>query len=444
MAGNTGEDAGLLEPATETAAGLPPHAREPIGYFLGIYPEFERTFITREVVALRRLGLNIRTASLRYPAGASIRTALEHDEAGKTFYVQEQGAPKILLDQARSLVSSPTTYLATLLYALRVAPGGLYWKTRYAIYFAEAVSLSLWARKNGIAYIHVHIADAQCAVAMLAKRFSGLRYSVTANGPAIFDNVSELRLTEKFTAAECVVCISDFCRSQVMRWVKPSLWERLVVVRHGIDPDKFAPSAREKPASDKVSILCVAILWAKKGHPILLKACRLLKDRSLDFECVIVGDGPERDSLEKMAAELDIRDCVQFAGAVSEDEIGVYFDAADLFVSCSLAEGIPNVLMESMSKELPVVAPNIMGIPELVDDSVHGILIPPANPVEMAEAIEKLARDPELRKRMGTEGRRRVVERYNLLTNTKELAAVMEEHLDRIRHSGPGRSGLRV
>lgn len=396
---------------------------KPMGYLLGMYPQFERTFITREVVALRELGLDIRSASLRYPSEGRIRTETEKREASKTFYIQKLSIPRIFAAQLRGFLRNPARYLSVLWFALRVSPAGLYWRTRYFIYFIEAVCLSEWAAQSGIEYIHVHIVDAQCAVAMLARRFSGLRYSVTANGPEIFDDVTELRLKEKFEHADCVVCISQFCKSQVMRWVSPDSWDKLVVIRHGVDTNKFGP--RTTPPKERIGLLCVGILWPKKGQHILIEACQRLKERGLQFECVFVGQGPVRKSLEAHAEKLGVSDCVRFAGGVSEEETNAFYEAADICVSSSFAEGIPNFLMESLSKEIPAVGTNIMGLPELIEQGVEGFLVPPGDAEALANAIEKLMRDPELRVAMGKAGRKKVVRDFNLWTNTETLAVTM-------------------
>jgi glycosyltransferase involved in cell wall biosynthesis len=140
---------------------------------------------------------------------------------------------------------------------------------------------------------------------------------------------------------------------------------------------------------------------------------------------VIVGDGEERRNLEARARELGLDDAVTFAGAVGQDRIPDYYARPDVFCLPSFAEGIPIVLMEAMARELPVVATAIMGVPELVVHGRSGLLVPPGRADELAAALEELARSPELRGQLGSAGRERVAEAYELRSSVGGLLEVL-------------------
>jgi colanic acid/amylovoran biosynthesis glycosyltransferase len=139
---------------------------------------------------------------------------------------------------------------------------------------------------------------------------------------------------------------------------------------------------------------------------------RLLVDRGIDASATIVGDGPRRAHLEGLAGELGLGARVLFTGAVGQHEIPRYYAEADAFCSSSFAEGLPVVLMEAMATSLPVVATRIAGIPELVEDGVNGLLVPPARPDALADALASLAASPARRREMGQNGRDKVVAEF--------------------------------
>jgi glycosyltransferase involved in cell wall biosynthesis len=110
---------------------------------------------------------------------------------------------------------------------------------------------------------------------------------------------------------------------------------------------------------------------------------------------------------------------------VGQDDILPFYRSADAFALSSFSEGVPVVMMEAMATELPVVAPRITGVPELVDDGRHGILVSPGRSDLLAEALGSLADDPERRARMGREGRRRVEDDFEVLASARQLRALL-------------------
>jgi colanic acid/amylovoran biosynthesis glycosyltransferase len=162
-------------------------------------------------------------------------------------------------------------------------------------------------------------------------------------------------------------------------------------------------------------------LVPEKGHALLIEALSLLPvDVARRMQVVIAGDGPERERLERHAAELS-NGRVTFSGAVQQDRlVGLYADA-DIFCLPSLAEGLPVVLMEAMAMGLPVVATRIMGIPELVTDRVCGLIVAPGRADMLASALGELLEDGELRRSLGSAGRERVMTDYDIRRSVSQL-----------------------
>lgn len=159
----------------------------------------------------------------------------------------------------------------------------------------------------------------------------------------------------------------------------------------------------------------------EKGVRYLVEACRILKDKGLNFRCTIVGGGRDFDNIKKLIAALGLEDVVSLTGALFHRDIIELYKTTDIFVLPSLSEGIPVVIMEAMAMKLPVVSTNITGIPEIVGDGENGFLAEPKDPVALSEKIEYLINHPEKREDVGTKGRKTVEEKFNLDRNVRVL-----------------------
>jgi glycosyltransferase involved in cell wall biosynthesis len=190
-------------------------------------------------------------------------------------------------------------------------------------------------------------------------------------------------------------------------------WDRIHIVRCGLS-DTAPPSARRDGRRDGGEILCVGRLVHLKGQTLLIDAVRRLREDGVDAHLTLVGDGPKRADLEARAQSLGVADAVTFAGAVGQDRIGAFYEAADVFALPSMAEGLPVVLMEALAAELPAVSSRTMGIPEILEHERTGLLITPGRLDELVAALERLLADPELRRRLGAEGRRHVLTEFAL------------------------------
>ena len=144
----------------------------------------------------------------------------------------------------------------------------------------------------------------------------------------------------------------------------------------------------------------------------------------------VIGDGSEMDALRDQAERLGIGDRVRFLGRIGQDEIRDHYARADAFCLASLGEGIPVVLMEAMAMRMPVIAPRIMGIPELVQDGTSGLLFTPGRPDALAEAIISLAAGREGWTEMGEAGRARVAEQFEVGACAERLDATLAQWLD--------------
>lgn len=199
----------------------------------------------------------------------------------------------------------------------------------------------------------------------------------------------------------------------------------VAVVPYGVDLAQFAPAPREGRAV--VTVGAVARLSPEKGLDDLLRAAALLREEGEPVDVLLAGDGPSRATLERMAADLGIAERVRFAGDVAHEDVPAVLQSLDIFAMPSTWEGFGVAAIEASAMELPVVASNIHGIPDVVLGGRTGILAPPRDPAAVAAAIRRLARDPSLRRAMGRAGRAYVEREYRWQDNAACMERLYEE-----------------
>jgi glycosyltransferase involved in cell wall biosynthesis len=182
--------------------------------------------------------------------------------------------------------------------------------------------------------------------------------------------------------------------------------------------------------------IVVARLDRLKGHECLLRALAILRDQQRALTMLLVGDGPERVSLEGLAQQLDLgSDRLRFLGYRSD--VSDLLSAADLFVLPSLTEGLPLSVLEAMAHALPVVATPVGGIPEVITDGQDGLLVPVNQPEELARVLSELLDDPARRQSLGETGYRHVRDRFSF----ERMAGEYEELYRRLLARGPVSAG---
>ena len=396
-----------------------------LAYLVSQYPAINHTFILREIIRLRRTGFDIAVASIR-PADrpAAAMTREERDEWSQTSVIKPSGGAgllRALLVHFRTALTRPVGYARGLAAALRAGRTDLSSLASHLFYFGEGVLLGDLLSRQAISHVHSHFSS---TVAWLAAETFSLSYSITIHGPDEFNDVVRFQMARKVAGARLIAAISDYARSQIMRSSDPAHWHKIAVVPLGVDPALFTPRA-VNPLPHSFEVITVARLAPVKGHVVLVDAIGLLRARGVDVRLRIVGDGEMRPRLEQEVRKRGLEDAVLFEGWVNQDRIRALYAQADAFALASFAEGVPVVLMEAMAMEIPCVATNIMGGPELIHNESSGLLVPASNAGLLADALERLIHDPALARRLGQAGRLRVIENYNLELNSDQLAKLL-------------------
>jgi glycosyltransferase involved in cell wall biosynthesis len=279
-------------------------------------------------------------------------------------------------------------------------------------YFLEAMILVDLLRRRRITHVHNHFANASANVSLLATRFLKLPWSLTLHGNSETDYPAGLLLGEKLRAASFVNCVCYYGRAQAYRTIPPEHWGKLDIVRCGLDLSLF-PRRPCSTRTEHLRIISVARLTREKGHSGLLQAFRRVRE-VVSCELILVGDGPEREALTKEIRALRLEEHVHLHGSLPESSTLVEIGGSDVLVLASLIEGLPVVLLEAMALGVPVIAPNVAGIPELIEDGRDGLLFPPTDWNALYGCLLSLLLDPALRRHLSEHGRDTVERQFDI------------------------------
>jgi glycosyltransferase involved in cell wall biosynthesis len=266
-------------------------------------------------------------------------------------------------------------------------------------------------------------------VARYVARLTGAPLALAAHAKDIW-TIPDWEKREKLADARFVVT----CTAVGADHLNALAPGKVSLVYHGLDVRELpAPPARPARAGP-VEILCVARVVAKKGLDVLLRAlARLPAGR--EWRLVHIGGG-DAGPLQVLAAELGIADRVRFAGPLPAGKVWAAYRRAEVFALASRVapdgdrDGLPNVLMEALSQEVAVVATRVSAIPELIEDGVHGLLVPPDDPDVFAAALDRVITEPRLRRRLARAGCARVRRRFDRMAGVDRLVALLTERPD--------------
>jgi glycosyltransferase involved in cell wall biosynthesis len=391
-----------------------------VAFVLKGYPRLSETFIAQEIAALEKRGLEILIVSLRHPTDG--RRHPVHDEIrASILYLPEylyQEPLRVLrawfhLRKSKNYEAARKTWLRDL--ARDPTPNRI---RRFGQALVLAAELPADVRR-----LHAHFLHTPASVTRYASLLTGLGWSGSAHAKDIWTTPAwEKR--EKLASCEWLATCTAANHAHLAA-LAPQ--DKVALVYHGLDLSRFPPVEKKEQDGKTVSILSVGRLVEKKGTDVLLDALALLP-KDLDWQLVHAGGGPLKEKLARQAEALGIAARVQWRGARTQTELLAEYRAADLFALASRVardgdrDGLPNVLAEAQSQGLACVATRVSGIPELIDDGVTGLLVEPESPEALARALERLARDPALRRTLGEAGRARVREKFALEGNIGQLA----------------------
>ena len=282
-------------------------------------------------------------------------------------------------------------------------------------FFLDALRVLVVIQAEGVSHLHCDFAEDNVKLAYILHRATGIPFTFKMRAYDIFAE-PQADLGTWAAAAMAVLTISVYNRAYISkRWNIPL--EKIVVVYDGVSVEQLPPVSRYQHRPFR--IVSVSRLVEKKGFPVLLRALAMLRDR-LALTCEIFGDGPMRAALEAQVVELGLGDTVTLHGSRPHAAVLSALSSASVFVlPCVEArngdrDGTPNSLLEAMARGIPVISTRLSGIPEIIEDGVDGLLVPPNDAEALADAIARIAADAQLAEKIRQAGRHTVVTRFRI------------------------------
>lgn len=369
-----------------------------VAYVLRTFPKLSETFILGEILALRRLGVDVRVFAL------------------------ERGREPRVHPAARRLLAGVTFVPARL--------DGRAGDARAARRAHEAAGAWIGARlaRLGVTHVHAHFAGPAAVAAAAAARRAGATYSFTAHAKDIFSRkVDWAWLRRAARGARAVVTVCAYNR----RWLARRLpGARIEMIRNGVDLDRWRPAAGPR---DRGHVVAVGRLVPKKGFDLLVGAIARLAARGVRARLTVVGEGAERERLERLAREAGVARRVRFAGGLTEPRVRALVRRATVVaLACRrTADGnqdaLPTALLEAGACGVPCVSTRVAGVPEIIRDGRTGFVVAPDDEAALTRALGAVLSDAGLRARLGAAARERIERRFDRRRAAAALAGLFLE-----------------
>jgi glycosyltransferase involved in cell wall biosynthesis len=396
-----------------------------LGYVLKRFPRISETFVAAELIELERQGEQVAVFAISRPEEPFVHEFLNELRASVVYLPHRP-------------LHEPVRVTRALAFALRRSPSG--WVSAAASALSTPHQIRAWRRllqatvlreelaRAGIGHVHAHFATSAARLAHLAHLMDGPPYSVTAHAKDIYHRQARpRRLRQKLDGAAFVATVSEANCVHLAGVLGDR--GRIALVRNSADLRRLGSPNGELRRPGLV--LAVARLVEKKGLEHLVEACGLLAGRGATVRLEIVGDGPQRARLERVAGAVGAD--VSFLGSLPQEAVlPLYRRAAVVCLPCVVAstgdrDGLPTSLLEAMALGAPVVSTRVGGIAELVVHEQTGLLVAERDPEALADAIERLLADRELAAALAARGRAHVEANFSLERSVTRLRTLFKE-----------------
>jgi len=396
-----------------------------IVYIVSNFPCYSETFILNELVELKKRGYKIFIFSLKKPKEKIIQNEAK-EFLKDTFYSPFLLGINLWKAQIYFLRKRPSFYLKIIFEIIIYCIKKPLILLKNLSIFPKSIYFAYYIKEKNINHIHAHFANYPTTCAMIISQILNIPFSFTCHAHDIFYDTTMLDL--KIKKAKLCFAISEYNRNYILR-IYPTLTKEKIKVLHcGIDLDKFS-FQREKKSEKKLNILSIGRFMPTKGFDDLIFACKILKDKNIDFTCKIIGEGPLEKKLKKLIKDLKLEKEVIINGPLTQKELIEEYKKADIFVLASkrakhpdVQDGIPLVLMEAMAEGVIVISTKLSGIPELIEDRKNGILINPDDELGLAKAINEIyLADKESIELLKEKAREKIYREFNICNSINEL-----------------------
>ncbi|WP_415893031.1 glycosyltransferase family 4 protein [Neptuniibacter sp. PT8_73] len=397
-----------------------------IGILVTDFPKITETFVLRNIHTYMQKGHDVTVFHLKpYREGEKVHKFA--NEIIKRGYYQPFLMSFYLLSTFLSVcIKKPHKVISVVKQIFKA--GGSDWKfiLHNLAVLPKSVAYGLESRRRGITHLHAEFAGIPAASAWMIYKIFGINYSFSCHAHDIF--ITQKLLKSKVSDADFVRVISEYNREFLLDHVGEHFKEKFQVIRCGADLLSIQESENERQNVFEISY--VGSLIERKGVDNLLLALSRI-DPTIEWSCRIIGDGSERHDLEALAFELGISEKVDFKGGQTFEEIADSYRRSNLVVVPSIVgpegrcEGIPVVIMEALAFGCPVIATDVSGIPELIEDGITGFGVKPGDVVGLTQKIEWIEANYAAALEIAKNGKARVHEQYDVMKNSQQLLDAM-------------------
>jgi colanic acid/amylovoran biosynthesis glycosyltransferase len=410
-----------------------------VAYVLGTFPALTETFVLRELSGLRHRGIDVMVCAIRRPAVQQLARLASLGNDLVCTYARPDSLARHAWANVATLVHRPSRYYAGFRMFLREA---MQLPPREALqllyHFFAGIGFGHELQRAGVTHLHCHF-NSSTNMGLAAHLVRGVEFSFTAHASADLFMRPAL-LAEKVARAQFVVPVCEYSKNFLDSITSFHHSDKLHRIYNGVEHTAFAGSPVDVSSTSSTTtpaerlgrrVVSVGSLVEAKGHATLIQVCSMLRSLGRDLCCRIIGEGPERATLERLIRRYKLQDCVELVGALPLDRVYAELRQADVFVllseigRCGYRDGFPTAILEAMAAGLPVLSTSLSGIPEMVLDGVTGILVRERDVQAASEALDRLLQSDELRQSMGRRGQARTRELFDADHSVDELATLL-------------------
>jgi len=394
-----------------------------IAYILTMFPCRSETFAAGEIQNLRKLGFDITVFAA---AGQKPHYSSSPDSAIKyrpPFFSMRSFFSVVYLLFRHPLGNIKLIRLLLKLILLNPQEAKVVAANIHTIAFFAGVT-----DKKSISHIHAYFLNWPCCIAMALAAVTGRTFSIAAHARDLFVERGEIKL--KALHARFIVTCTQYGMDYLKRRLPESLHNKLYLNYHGVDMNR--PSTfdylKKTENSDGHRLAAVGRLVPKKGFDYLIKAFSFVRLSFPDCVLSIAGDGPEYGKLSTLVCKMNLETSVKFLGWLDHDSTMQLIRSSAILVAPSIIaadgdrDGIPNVIIEAFVNGTPVVAGRLPAINEAIEHCQNGLLVDSCDEMELAEAIENLLSDKDLRSQLSQKAYETAVNSFDAAKNAGCLA----------------------
>ncbi len=397
-------------------------------YILDSFPVLSENFILREILSLKKLGVNIRIFAFNKPAEEAVNPAalplMENVE-----YLEKCPFSKKLSTVAVNLFRHPVLFAKlsfSLIYDMSFSFRFMCQRLNGAIH-ALAIADLADAKPD---HVHAHFAYVTADTARILAGFAGCKWSVSAHAWDIFTQSPEI-VARRIEGADKVFVCSVHGKNLLENMIPgQTQHDRIVLMYHGVE-------TREFEAGEQADhIIAVGRLEEKKGFEVLLRACKILAEQNIRPRFIIIGEGPQREKLDAEIRNSGLKN-VELLGSLSFDKVKMLMAESIMLVHPGRTagngdhDGIPNVLLEAMALGKPVIATSVGGISELIENRANGLLVEADDSEQLSESVRALLTDKVLAETIGKAAKEHVKRHFEISETVQPLFKYFVSQINR-------------